>query len=207
MLRRLERIYGVTQPMLEAALKLPDEKIQEPQTITPTQKNKIFGEETELIDTSQEQMDIESETGNGNGRPRPSRRDDQIDLAFFQSHEFSVLRAHSDPLELIGNPPFKVYDNQKNVLFETELLSELHNYLIESSQKGITLQRYKGLGEMNADQLKETTMDPEKRTLLQVVVDDMSIAGEIFETLMGDQVEPRKKFIEKHAAEVKNLDI
>ena len=75
------------------------------------------------------------------------------------------------------------------------------------NRRTVTLQRYKGLGEMNAEQLWETTMDPERRTLLQVTIEDVVNADEVFSMLMGDVVAPRKNFIQTHALEVKNLDI
>jgi DNA gyrase subunit B len=92
---------------------------------------------------------------------------------------------------------------------ETEVASrlELLNHILAAAKKDLHIQRYKGLGEMNPEQLWETTMDPEKRTLLQVRIDDAVETDEIFTILMGDQVEPRRRFIEDNALEVKNLDI
>ena len=86
-------------------------------------------------------------------------------------------------------------------------LSELLRFIQAEGKKGMSIQRYKGLGEMNPEQLWETTMAPDKRTVLQVTLEDAVEADKTFTTLMGDEVEPRREFIHKYAREVKNLDI
>ena len=106
----------------------------------------------------------------------------------------------------IAVPPLymvKKGNKQKYCFTEEELQAALD----EMGRQGVTVQRYKGLGEMNADQLWETTMDPETRTILQVTIEDAVAADELFSTLMGDKVEPRREFIQEHAREVVNLDI
>jgi DNA gyrase subunit B len=80
-------------------------------------------------------------------------------------------------------------------------------FFLEEGKKGLSIQRYKGLGEMNPQQLWQTTMNPENRTLLQIKVEDVVAAEEMFTILMGDKVEPRRDFIYQHALEVRELDI
>jgi DNA gyrase subunit B len=205
MFNRLQRVYGIHRDVVANALQLPREKWINYRELSPIELREL-GIEGDLIDTLQVQEEIEEDKTKGNGHERVRRQDHEIDLAFFKSHEFSALIGHIDPLETIGAPPFRVTD--KGVTqFETDDLLVLRDYLLAEGRKGFKIARYKGLGEMNADQLQETTMDPEKRTLLQVMAQDEALADDLFVTLMGDLVEPRKNFIEKHAAEVQNLDV
>lgn len=102
-------------------------------------------------------------------------------------------------------PPFKITNEEVDIEFYS--LREILEYIRNLGKKGMTIQRYKGLGEMNPPQLWETTMDPEKRTILKVTMEDAVGAEEIFTILMGDAVEPRREFIERHAPEVRFLDI
>jgi DNA gyrase subunit B len=128
-----------------------------------------------------------------------------IDDNFLKSPDFRELKNLFSELKELGHPPYNVKHN--NFIHNFQSSRELFDYILSIAKKGINIQRYKGLGEMNPQQLWETTMNPEKRTLLQVSVEDSVKAEEIFSTLMGDNVEPRKEFIALHALEAKNLDI
>jgi DNA gyrase subunit B len=126
--------------------------------------------------------------------------------SLFSTPEYAgFVKIHKELETLAGTPPFHVVLGKR----EREALSfeELRTKVLEVARDGVPLQRFKGLGEMNADQLADTTMDPEQRTLQLVTIDDASVADQIFSMLMGDVVEPRRKFIEEHAREVTNLDV
>lgn len=115
-------------------------------------------------------------------------------------------RYRSTPYEHLNSEPLGVYARGKDER-SVYSLEGLFSAIKESSQKGMTVQRFKGLGEMNPEQLWETTMDPGQRTLLQVRIEDEAETEKVFSTLMGDQVEPRREFIQRHALNVRVLDI
>jgi len=108
-------------------------------------------------------------------------------------------------LNQVGEPPMKVSLADKSR--EVESFAELRRAVLELARQGVTLQRFKGLGEMNAEQLRVTTMAPESRTLQQVTIDDAAMAERVFSDLMGDKVEPRKEFITNNARDVDVLDV
>jgi DNA gyrase subunit B len=133
-------------------------------------------------------------------------RTHRIKPALFDSHDYRQLaRVHAQLIELAGTPSFEV--RLGDLREDAASFEALREAVLKVAQKGIKLQRFKGLGEMNADQLGETTMSPSTRTLAQVTLEDAAAADRIFSMLMGDQVEPRRAFIEDNARAVANLDV
>ena len=128
-----------------------------------------------------------------------------VNWDFFSSPELRHIMGTSDDFRSLKNDGFRMRDDGEKEKIE-DPQKFLHD-LMEKAKKGLNIQRYKGLGEMNPEQLWNTTMDPGKRTLVKVVVKDAVEADQIFTILMGDKVEQRREFIEKNALEVKDLDI
>ena len=139
-----------------------------------------------------------------------------IDWSLVESAEYEELYSIEQDVRSIGPAPYFATRSREAATRttasdgkETELedADALWDFIDARGRKGWQLQRYKGLGEMNPEQLWETTLDPNARVMLQVRLDDAVQTDQIFTILMGDQVEPRREFIEKNALNVKNLDI
>jgi DNA gyrase subunit B len=128
-----------------------------------------------------------------------------LDINFLTSPEFRELENLYSIIRDLGEPPYRI--QTKEGLKEVYTSSELLELVFATAKRGLTIQRYKGLGEMNPGQLWETTMDPDRRTLLQVNVQDSVQADDIFTVLMGDQVDPRRDFIITYALEARNIDV
>lgn len=131
---------------------------------------------------------------------------DKISHKFIKSAEFKELKKSLTTVRNVGETNFRLTSGENHAL-DFPLIDDFALALDEMAKKGQTVQRYKGLGEMNPSQLWETTMDPERRILLQVCIEDIVQADEAFSDLMGDEVEPRKRFIENIALDALNLDI
>jgi DNA gyrase subunit B len=159
--------------------------------------------ETKLVDSSNASLLVK-----GTHRRSGLARDHRMPKKLFESNTYrELIEAHAKLVTQVGQPPFVVVLGEKEA--EADSFGELRRRVLELAREGVQLQRFKGLGEMNPEQLRETTMDPGSRTLQQVEIDvaaELNTA-QIFSDLMGDKVEPRKDFIERHARDVRFLDV
>jgi len=128
-----------------------------------------------------------------------------FDVDLLESADYQRFLTLAQRVSSIGSTPYRI--DADGTLRTVPTARHLLLHVLEVGSHGLYIQRYKGLGEMNPEQLWETTMDPERRTLLQVRIEDGVEADETFSVLMGDAVEPRKLFIEKNALNAENLDI
>src|SRR4051795_3759674 len=175
---------------IEAARDLMQREAREPEPF-----------DTEVLSSSEDMLVVKA-VERRSGLARTHR----LPAALFAHHDYrKFVEIHEALLKQIGRPPFEVTRGGKQsfaLSFEA-----LRGAVLELARQGVQLTRFKGLGEMNAKQLRETTMDPASRTLARVTLEDATAADLIFSMLMGDQVAPRREFIEAHAKEVKFLDV
>jgi DNA gyrase subunit B len=159
------------------------------------------GYELSLIDQTPEAVNVkivERETSAASHVSLPAE--------LFTSPVYANLRrSYARMVEVIGTPPFRLAYGKKERKAET--FEELRHEALDLAKEGIQIGRFKGLGEMNPEELWETTMNPENRMLIRVGVEDAAAADRVFSMLMGDQVEPRRNFIESNAKDVRFLDV
>jgi DNA gyrase subunit B len=157
--------------------------------------------DTEVVSTSDDLLVVKAiERRSGLARTH------RLPAALFSHYDYrKFVEVHEALLKQVGRPPFEIrFGERRNaaISFQT-----LRGAVLELARHGVQLTRFKGLGEMNSEQLRETTMDPASRTLARVTLEDATAADQIFSMLMGDQVGPRREFIEAHAKEVRFLDV
>ncbi len=203
-LKSLERL-GVDRDVVEALL--ASDIAERADFETPAKLEAFAGSIEQLGHqvigtTKDEEHGLYRTTVRSSGR---SQRSYSVDLSLVQSAEFRQLKRLQESVEKLSHDRLMVTAGKEEV--EIDSKEELLERLMEAGKKGRVIQRYKGLGEMNPEQLWETTMDPEMRSLLQVRVDAATEADDLFSVLMGDAVEPRRKFIEDNALDVQNLDV
>ena len=157
--------------------------------------------DTEVVEVSDEVLVVKAiERKSGLARTH------RLPAALFAHYDYrKFVEVHAALLKQVGRPPFEIgFGDRHGAALSFQAL---RSAVLDLARHGVQLTRFKGLGEMNADQLRETTMDPASRTLARVTLEDATAADQIFSKLMGDQVEPRRKFIEDHAREVRFLDV
>jgi DNA gyrase subunit B len=197
---------GMSKKLLEQIIRIFDENgledaEQDHSASVLKAKLEESGYEVVSVEAEEEHLGYDLdviELSNGHKKKR-------ISYDFLVSVEFRKLLSLYRTLSLLHAVPYVVQDSQGQTNFDDP--RAFFQHLMDEARKGTSIQRYKGLGEMNPEQLWHTTMDPEKRTLLQVRVDDQVLADELFTTLMGDPVEPRREFIQVNALDFRELDI
>jgi DNA gyrase subunit B len=201
---KLKEMYGSEVVAYAKDHRMIEQSIETVQELETYFRESVHGDELHRVEVAEVTDDgvsvkVSEKT---TGAARTSR----FPIALFTSHGYRSMQAtHKRLIEITGEPPFTL---RMNKLTETvQTFEEFRPKLLELAQEGLNLQRFKGLGEMNPNQLWDTTLNPENRILQQVSVEDAAAADEIFSMLMGDQVEPRRAFIERNASDVKFLDI
>jgi DNA gyrase subunit B len=199
---RLRSDFGAPATELMILHRLVEHDIDDPKQLAKVIEDiGVNGYALSLLDGSEAEFRIrvvETETSAARNIPVP--------VELLASPIYSGLRnAYAKLVDQLGAPPFTVTVGKETEVAES--FEELRAYVLEAAKQGIQVSRFKGLGEMNADQLWETTMDPAKRLLVRVDVEDATAADQVFSTLMGDAVEPRRIFIEENATNVKFLDV
>jgi DNA gyrase subunit B len=167
--------------------------------------DRLSSDEEDTLNTSWEYVIVDTGKIEITRQARGVKEAHILDTDLLEQQDFKKLAQVVKDIITLFSQESKLHYSNEVITIRTP--SQLHKTIIALSKKGVTLQRFKGLGEMNAEQLWETTLDPEKRTLLKVRIEDCDAAEEVFSTLMGSVVEPRKLFIQSHARDAKNIDV
>jgi DNA gyrase subunit B len=199
---RLRSDFGVAAAEVMIHHRLVEHEIEQPDDLGKAIESVgSNGYELSLLDMGDESFRIrlvETETSAARNIP--------IQVELLGSPIYGAVRkAYAKLADIVGLPPFHVQVGKETQVAET--FEELRRSVLDAAKQGMQLSRFKGLGEMNPEQLWETTMDPAKRLLIRVDVEDSLAAGDVFSKLMGDAVEPRREFIEQNARDVKFLDV
>ena len=189
-----------------SAIDLEDLRSKEKVEATAKELHKFLSERYPDMLPLEISVGWDQEHGAGRLEVQPKHgRLSEVDWPVVESPEYQEALAAQKDLLSIGKAPYCARSGEKETILANG--EELANFFEGRGRKGIAVSRYKGLGEMNADELWETTMNPDARVLRQVRIDDALGSDELFSILMGDQVEPRRNFIQTHALQVQNLDI